>query len=217
MRQALPLILAFAALAQAPQISGDRIREHVKYLASDELQGRGVGTQGEKLATEYIASQFQKIGAKPAGEHGSFFQPVPLVGVTTQPSATLAAVSPKQTISFRWLDDFVGVNELQTPNDQFEAEAIFVGHGIVAPEFHWDDFKGVDVKGKVLVLFTNEPPSEDPKFFGGRALTYYGRWTFKYEEAARHGAKAVLILHTPQPRATAMTWCEAPGVKKTRS
>ena len=82
------------------------------------------------------------------------------------------------------------MNELQQPTDQFDAEAIFVGHGIVAPEFHWDDFKGVDVKGKVLVLFTNEPPSDDPKFFGGRALTYYGRWTYKYEEAARMGAKA---------------------------
>ncbi len=101
-----------------------------------------------------------------------------------------------QTVSFKWLDDFVGVSELQQPDDQFDAEAVFVGHGIVAPEFHWDDFKGVDVKGKVLVLFTNEPPSDDPKFFGGRALTYYGRWTYKYEEAARMGAKGVLIIHT---------------------
>ena len=90
----------------------------------------------------------------------------------------------------------MGVSELQQAADQFDAEAIFVGHGIVAPEFHWDDFKGVDVKGKVLVLFTNEPPSNDPKFFGGPALTYYGRWTYKYEEAARHGAKAVFIIHT---------------------
>lgn len=194
--QALLLIMAIAASAQTPEISGDHIRAHVKYLASDQLEGRGVGTRGEKLATEYIASQFQMIGAKPEGDHGSYFQQVPLVGVTTLPNATLAAAGPNQTATFRWLDDFVGVNELQQPNDQFEAEAIFVGHGIVAPEFHWDDFKGVDVKGKVLVLFTNEPPSEDPNFFGGRALTYYGRWTFKYEEAVRHGAKAVLIIHT---------------------
>jgi Zn-dependent M28 family amino/carboxypeptidase len=195
-RIGLVVMAAIAAWAQAPNISGDRIRAHVKYLASDQLEGRGVGTQGEKLATEYIASQFAMIGAKPAGDHGTYFQTVPLVGVTTQPNATLAAVGANQTVSFRWLDDFVGVSELQQSTDQFEAEAIFVGHGIVAPEFHWDDFKGVDVKGKVLVLFTNEPPSDDPKFFGGRALTYYGRWSYKYEEAARHGAKAVLIIHT---------------------
>ena len=189
-------LVALAALAQLPNISADRMRAHVKYLASDQLEGRGVGTRGEKLATEYIASQFSMIGAKPAGENGTYFQKVPLVGVTTQPNATLAAVGANQTVSFRWLDDFVGVSELQQPTDQFDAEAVFVGHGIVAPEFHWDDFKGTDVKGKVLVLFTNEPPSDDPKFFGGRALTYYGRWSYKYEEASRHGAKGVIIIHT---------------------
>jgi Zn-dependent M28 family amino/carboxypeptidase len=118
-----------------------------------------------------------------------------MVGATTDAGATLSAVGSNKTVAFRWLDDFVGVSELQQPADQFEADAIFVGHGIVAPEFKWDDFKGVDVKGKVLVLFTNEPPSEDPKFFGGHALTYYGRWTYKYEETARHGAVATLIIH----------------------
>ena len=192
----LALLVAAVSTAQVGDISGERMRAHVKFLSSDLLEGRGVGTRGEKLATEYIASQFEVIGAKPAGENGTYFQRVPMVGATTQPSATLSAVGSNQTLSFKWLDDFVGVSELQQPTDQFDAEAVFVGHGIVAPEFQWDDFKGVDVKGKVLVLFTNEPPSDDPKFFGGRALTYYGRWTYKYEEAARHGAKAVLIIHT---------------------
>jgi len=187
------LLLAAAALAD---VSGERMRAHVKYLASDQLEGRGVGTRGEKLATEYIAAQFASAGAKPAGENGTFFQRVPMVGAATEPGATLSAKANNQPVSFRWLDDYVGVSELQQAADQFDAEAIFVGHGIVAPEFHWDDFKGVDVKGKVLVLFTNEPPSNDPKFFGGPALTYYGRWTYKYEEAARHGAKAVFIIHT---------------------
>jgi Zn-dependent M28 family amino/carboxypeptidase len=185
-------ILAFAQ----PEISGERIRAHVKFLSSDLLEGRGVGTRGERLATEYIATQFALIGAKPAGDRGTYFQRVPMVGAATQSSATLSAVSNNQTVPFKWLDEFVGVTELQQAAGQFDAEAIFVGHGIVAPEFQWDDFKGVDVRGKVLVLFTNEPPSDDPKFFGGRALTYYGRWTYKYEEAARHGAKAVIILHT---------------------
>jgi Zn-dependent M28 family amino/carboxypeptidase len=191
------LVLLVTALACAQtDISGERMRAHVKFLASDLLEGRGVGTRGGELATEYIASQFAIGGAKPAGENGTYFQRVPMVGVTTSPSASLSAVGANQTVSFKWLDDFVGVSELQESTDQFDAEAVFVGHGIVAPEFHWDDFKGVDVKGKVLVLFTNEPPSNDPKFFGGRALTYYGRWVYKYEEAARMGAKAVLIVHT---------------------
>jgi len=190
------LLVGTALVAQIADVSGEKMRAHVKYLASDALEGRGVGTRGEKLATEYIAKQFELIGAKPAGDHGTYYQRVPMVGVTTEASVTLSAAAAGQTASFKWLDEFVGVNQLQQPTDQFEADAIFVGHGIVAPEFHWDDFKGVDVKGKVLVLFTNEPPSEDPKFFGGRALTYYGRWTYKYEEGARMGAKAVLIIHT---------------------
>ncbi|HYL34861.1 MAG TPA: M28 family peptidase [Bryobacteraceae bacterium] len=192
----LLLAIGWLAPAQVGDISGERMRAHVKFLSSDVLEGRGVGTRGERLATEYIAAQFALIGAKPAGEHGTYFQRVPMVGVTTEATVSVSAVGGNQTVPFRWLDDFVGVSQLQQAADQFEAEAIFVGHGIVAPEFKWDDFKGVDVKGKLLVLFTNEPPSEDPKFFGGRALTYYGRWTYKYEEAARRGAKAVLIIHT---------------------
>src|SRR5579859_7588907 len=185
--------LAAAAFAQTGDISGARIRAHVKFLASDLLEGRGVGTRGEKLATEYIATQFALIGAKPAGDQGTYFQRVPMVGATTDPGASLSAVGSNKTVSFRWLDDFVGVSELQQPNDQFEAEAVFVGHGIVAPEFQWDDFKGVDVKGKVIVQFTNEPTSDDPAFFGGRALTYYGRWTYKFEEATRKGALGAII------------------------
>ena len=190
------ILCTSAALAQAPDISGDRMRAHVKFLSDDLLEGRGVGTRGGRLATKYIASQFALIGAKPAGDNGTYFQRVPMVGVATEPGATLAGDGHGKQVSFRWNDDFVGVSQLQQPSVQMDAEAIFVGHGIAAPEFQWDDFKGVDVKGKVLILFTNEPPSQDPKFFGGRALTYYGRWTYKYEEAARRGAKAVFIIHT---------------------
>src|SRR5271166_744755 len=190
------LLCVGAIFAQTPDISGERMRAHVKFLADDLLEGRGVGTRGGELATTYLAAQFALIGAKPAGDNGTYFQGVPMVGVTTDPSATLSAQGNGKNLSFRWSDDYVGVSQLQQPTDQFDAEAIFVGHGITAPEFQWDDFKGVDVKGKVLVLFTNEPPSDDPKFFGGRALTYYGRWTYKYEEGARRGAKAVFIIHT---------------------
>lgn len=190
------LLCAGAVHAQAPDISGERIRAHVKFLSDDLLEGRGVGTRGGQLAAKYIASQFALIEAKPAGDNGSYFQRVPMVGATTDPSATVSADGNGKRESFRWMDDFVGVSQLQQPADQFDAEAVFVGHGITAPEFQWDDFKDVDVKGKVLILFTNEPASDDPKFFGGRALTYYGRWVYKYEEAARRGAKAVFIIHT---------------------
>lgn len=176
-------------------VSIDGIRADVKYLASDQLQGRGIGSRGEEVTIDFIARRFQKLGLKPAGERDTFFQSVPLVMATTGPKATLATIKGDETINFKLGDEFVGQSLTQQPED-FDAEAIFVGHGITAPEFDWDDYKGVDVKDKVVVVFTNEPPSDDPKFFGGKALTYYGRWTYKYEEATRRGAKAVLIIHT---------------------
>ncbi|MBV8843579.1 MAG: M28 family peptidase [Bryobacterales bacterium] len=179
------------------EISGGRIRAHVKFLSSDLLEGRGVGARGGELATEYIATQFALLGVKPAGENGTYFQKVSLVGSEPQPSTRLIAIPEKESeIPFRWLDDFVGVNLRQTTNEEFDAPAIFVGHGITAPEYNWDDYRDTDVRGKVVVLFTNEPPSDDPKFFTGKALTYYGRWTYKYEEAARRGAIGAIIIHT---------------------
>jgi Zn-dependent M28 family amino/carboxypeptidase len=192
-------ILAIAALtllAQPGGISPERIRADVKYLSSDAMEGRGVGTKGGDLATDYIANQFAQAGAKPAGDNGTWFQKVPLVGIDPQPGTQLSAVGGAKTLDFKWLEDFVGADEMQRPGGRFEGEAVFVGHGISAPEWKWDDFKGVDVNGKILVLFTNEPTSDDPKFFDGRALTYYGRWTYKYEEGLRHGARGVIIIHT---------------------
>jgi Zn-dependent M28 family amino/carboxypeptidase len=180
---------------QVPAVAIDRIRADVKYLAGDQLQGRGIGSRGEEVAVDFIARRFEKAGLRPAGERGSFFQTVPLVMVTTGPKATLAVVKGDQTTAFKLEDEFVGQCLTQQSED-FDAEALFLGHGITAPEFGWDDYKDVDVKGKVVVVFTNEPPSEDPKFFAGKALTYYGRWTYKYEEATRRGARAVLIIHT---------------------
>jgi Zn-dependent M28 family amino/carboxypeptidase len=192
------LVIAVLAAPAQPNsgISTERIREHTRFLSSDLLEGRGVGTRGGQLATEYIATQLAIAGAKPAGADGTFFQPVPLVGIETQPGATLSATAGAATAEFRWSDDFVGAAQTQRPEETFDGEAVFAGHGITAPEFGWDDYKGIDVKGKVVLVFTNEPPSTDPKFFGGRALTYYGRWTYKYEEALRHGALACLIIHT---------------------
>jgi Zn-dependent M28 family amino/carboxypeptidase len=192
------LLLAAAALfAQSLEFSGEKMRAHVRFLASDLLEGRGVGTRGGDLATEYIASQFAIAGAKPAGDKGTYFQNFTLVGTEPQASTQLSAVGASgKTIAFRWLDDFVGVTLEQKPDIAFDADAVFVGHGITAPEYQWDDYKGVNVRGKVVVLFTGEPPSNDPKFFAGPALTYYGRWTYKYEEAARRGAIGAIIIHT---------------------
>jgi hypothetical protein len=186
------VIVAAAASAQ----DAARIREHTRYLSSDLLEGRGVGQKGGDLATDYIAHQLALAGAKPAGEDGTYFQKVPLVGISPQPGAQLSFVSGGKTVDLKWAADFVGVNQTQQANAPFEGDVVFAGHGIAAPEFKWDDYKGVDVSGKILLLFTNEPPSDDPKFFDGRALTYYGRWTYKYEEGLRHGARAVILIHT---------------------
>jgi Zn-dependent M28 family amino/carboxypeptidase len=192
----LLVLTSFIVAAAAIELSGDRMRTDIKYLSSDELEGRGVGTKGEKLATDYIASQLRASGAKPAGDNGTYFQRVPLVCSTTSPSARLNISGTGQDYSLQFLKDFVGTAFSQVPENDFDAEAVFVGHGISAPEFGWDDYKGLDLRGKVLVYFTNEPPSDDPNFFAGRALTYYGRWTYKFEEAARRGAAAALIIHT---------------------
>ncbi|MFN7921454.1 MAG: M28 family peptidase [Bryobacteraceae bacterium] len=194
-RRSRATILFFSAIIVfAQDVSPERLRAHVRFLSSDLLEGRGPGERGGELATEYLASQLAVAGAKPAGENGTWFQAVPLVGVKTAAGSRLSVGG----IDLRWLDEFVGQNQTQRAHESIDAEAVFAGHGISAPEFGWDDYAGADVKGKAVVLFTNEPPSTDPRFFGGPALTYYGRWTYKFEEATRRGAAAVLILHTTE-------------------
>ncbi|HEU0119405.1 MAG TPA: M28 family peptidase [Bryobacteraceae bacterium] len=196
MRLLVCVLSTVLGLCAQEAITGERIRAHIRFLASDLLEGRGVGTRGGELATNYIASQLAVAGAKPAGDNGTYFQKVELVGVEPQPSSTLGATKGGQSVSFAWSTEFVGNTMQQKTQAAFDAEAVFVGHGITAPEFDWNDYKGADLKGKVAVLFTNEPPSEDAKFFGGRALTYYGRWTYKYEEVLRQGAIACVLIHT---------------------
>ncbi len=174
----------------------EKIRAHVRFLASDLLEGRGTGQRGGDVAAEYIATQFALYGLEPAGDNGSYMQKVPMVGVRTLPETSFTLVPQNgQTIELKMRDDFVTNNESQTETADMDAPIVFVGYGINAPEYQWDDYKGADLRGKVLLMLVNEPPSTDEKFFKGKALTYYGRWTYKYEEAARRGAVAALIVH----------------------
>lgn len=177
-------------------IGAEKIRAHVKFLASDLLEGRGTGQRGGDIAAEYIATQFELYGLSPAGDHGRYFQDVPMMGVKTL-EATTFELEPAhgEAVQLKNLDDFVTSNESHSETADIHAPIVFVGYGITAPEYNWDDYKGVDLKGKVALLFVSEPISDDAKFFKGKALTYYGRWTYKFEETARHGAVATLIIH----------------------
>jgi Zn-dependent M28 family amino/carboxypeptidase len=194
--EAVSVRLPSAAFAAMETINPEHIRWHVRYLSHDLLEGRGTGQRGGDIAAEYIATQFAEYGLKPAGDNGSYLQKVPLVGVTTLPETQFALV-PKHggSVSLKPLDDYVAYDQTQQAQSDVDAEIVYVGYGIEAPEYNWDDYKGVDVRGKVLLMLVNEPPSDDPKFFKGQAMTYYGRWTYKYEEAARKGAVGVILIH----------------------
>jgi Zn-dependent M28 family amino/carboxypeptidase len=187
---------AFVALET---ITPEHIRWHVRYLSHDLLEGRGTGQRGGDIAAEYIATQFAEYGLKPAGDHGTYMQKVPLVGITTLAETQFALV-PKQgeAMNLKPLDEYVAYDQTQQLQSDLDADIVFVGYGIEAPEYNWDDYKGLDVRGKVLLMLVNEPPSDDAKFFKGKALTYYGRWTYKYEEAARKGAVGVILVHQTQ-------------------
>jgi len=193
------VVSSTAALAEKTHTSkfdSEKIRAHVKYLASDELEGRGMNQKGGDLAAEYIATQFKSYGLLPAGENGTYFQQVPMVSMKTLPETTFTlAPDSGAPLELKALDDYVTTNERQTESVDIDAPIVFVGYGISAPEYHWDDYKGYDMKGKVALLFVNEPVSDDAKFFKGKTLTYYGRWTYKFEETARRGAIATLIIH----------------------
>src|SRR5271154_4577953 len=184
------------AIAAMQRINPERIRAHVRYLSHDLLEGRGTGARGGDIAAEYIATQFALAGLKPAGDNGSYMQKVPMVGITPDPRTTFSFVpANRAAINLKPLDQYVAYDQTQQPQSDVDAQIVYVGYGIEAPEYNWDDYKGVDVKGKVLLMLVNEPPSDDPKFFGGKALTYYGRWTYKYEEAARKGAVGAILIH----------------------
>lgn len=178
-------------------IDPEKIRATVKYLSDDALQGRGTGQKGGDMAADRIAEQFKSYGLLPAGDAGTYFQKINFFGVTTDPKETHFAFVPKSgaEIPLKFADDYIANDDTHAMKSEIDAPLVYVGYGIEAPEYHWDDYKGTDVKGKVLLMLVNEPPSDDPNFFKGKALTYYGRWTYKYEEAARRGAVGVVLIH----------------------
>lgn len=177
----------------------ERMRADLKFLSSDLLEGRGTGARGGRIAEEYIAAQFELAGLKPLGDNGTFLQKVPLIGLDTQSASSLTLIPQNgQPLSLRYLDDFVANALTLKQEEAIKAPIVFAGYGITAPEFQWNDYEGVDVKGKVVIVLVNDPPSQDPRFFGGRAMTYYGRWTYKFEEAARQGAAGILLVHNTQ-------------------
>ena len=178
------------------------LKAHIRFLADDLLEGRGTGARGGELAAKYIAAQLEAVGAKGAGENGSFFQPVSLVGVKADPGTVLTVSGASGSESFKFADDFIAFTGAQTESVDVDADLVFVGYGINAPDQKWNDYKGpdADYRGKILVMLVNDPPATtaEPNLFGGKALTYYGRWTYKYEEAARRGAVGAILLHTDE-------------------
>jgi Zn-dependent M28 family amino/carboxypeptidase len=186
-----------AARAAAGSIDAEKIRAHVRFLSLDLLEGRGPGTRGDQLAAEYIATQFALNGLQPAGDNGTYFQKVPLIAVHAIEDKTKFSFAPQngQAIDLAYGTEIVSKDQTGQATADIDAPIVFVGYGIVAPEYNWNDYAGVDLHGKVALVIVNEPPSNDEKFFKGKALTYYGRWTYKYEQAARLGAVGVLIVH----------------------
>jgi Zn-dependent M28 family amino/carboxypeptidase len=195
------------AMAQLPDIDAAAVLAHAKVLSSDEFEGRAPGTKGEELTVNYLVDEFKKIGLKAGNTDGTFIQKVPLVGITPAP-APLVIAKGRDQLTLQWKDDVVAWTKHVTDVASLDkSELVFVGYGVVAPEYNWDDYKGVDVKGKTLVMLVGDPPVPDPaspgqldpKVFGGRAMTYYGRWTYKYEIAAMKGAAGALIVHETEP------------------
>src|SRR2546426_4606154 len=206
----LALLIAAFALAGVSQqrramdiaIDEDALRAHIKFLSDDLLEGRGTGARGGEIAAKYIASEFEAMGLKGAGKDGSFFQPVSLVGVKADPKTELRINGPDKAEAFKFADDFVAFTGAQTEHVSVNADLVFIGYGIDAPEQKWNDYKGPaeDYRGKILVMLVNDPPATaaEPDLFGGRRLTYYGHWTYKNEEAARRGAAGAILLHTTE-------------------
>ncbi|SEG20525.1 Zn-dependent amino-or carboxypeptidase, M28 family [Bryocella elongata] len=178
-------------------VSADRIRDLDKYISDDKFEGRYPGSAGGNAAAAFIAAEFAKAGLKPMGDNGTFLQQVNFVSMKVKPAETIAVLKPAhgEAAPLQFGDDYTISDEQLHAHETVDAPIVFVGYGATAPEYQWDDYAGVDVKGKVILCIVGDPPSNDPKFFMGDALTYYGRWTYKFEHAAKMGAIGALIIH----------------------
>jgi Zn-dependent M28 family amino/carboxypeptidase len=203
-----------AATRVAAAVSADALRGHLEFLADDALEGRAPGTRGGELAQKYIASQFRRLGLEPVGDGGSYFQRVPIISLT--PTPTLAATTPAAT-RLAWKDDYVLWSMRNDSSVRVRGEAVFTGYGIVAPELGWNDYAGLDARGKIVVALVNDPGLQDSTLFRGKILTYYGRWTYKIEEARRQGAAGLLLVHTTEsatyPWTTVLSGWTGPQVR----
>ncbi len=181
-------------------ITDREIRADVKFLADDALEGRAPSTRGGDLAARYVATRFKLLGLKPGAPDGTYFQQVTIVESNVDASAGLTVTAPGGSEQLKVSDDAVLWTGVEEPDVTVDADLVFVGYGINAPEQHWNDYAGIDVKGKVVLMMVNDPPAttSEPTLFGGKALTYYGRWTYKYEEAARQGAAGAILIHTTE-------------------
>ena len=187
------------AAAAVDSITSQDLSEHISRLASDEFEGRAPASNGEQLTLEYLQGQFRSLGIQGGAGGGGFLQKVPLVGMTVAPKPKMIVSSAANSVWLQYGSDFMAWTKRVEEKVTLDAEMIFVGYGVVAPEYGWDDYKGVDVKGKVLVMLVNDPPLEDEKMFGGKAMTYYGRWTYKFEIAAEKGAAGCFVIHETGP------------------
>ncbi len=211
--------LPAAALAA---IDPDEFLAHIRVLSSDEYEGRALGGKGEELSVRYITEQFKKIGLQPGNPDGTYVQKVPIAGIKTQP--TLRLTSGGQTRTLNYPDDFVATSSRLVPEIRVDdAEVVFVGYGVVAPEYGWDDYKDVDVRGKTILMLVGDPAIPDPNdpsrldetMFKGKAMTYYGRWTYKYDIAAKKGAAAAVIIHETGPAGYPYTVVRSSWAKET--
>ncbi|MGQ0540825.1 MAG: M28 family peptidase [Blastocatellia bacterium] len=196
------LLISFAfSQDMSSEFDAAKMRERVKRLSADDFEGRGPGTAGGKQAAQYIADQMKASGVAP-GNKKSYFQNVKLVGVKADPNTRLEVSGPAGNLSYEFGKEFVATTSSQMPDVTVDSEIVFVGYGIDAPLYNWNDYSGSpdNYKGKVLMMLVNDPPAttSEPNLFGGKALTYYGRWTYKYEEAARRGAAGVILVHTTE-------------------
>jgi Zn-dependent M28 family amino/carboxypeptidase len=181
-------------------ITPQEIDAHIRFLSSDLLEGRAPATRGGRIAEEYIATQLQALGVKPGVGDSSYFQRVPIDVVKADPGTIKVVASGKANANLRFTNDVVVWPGSATDASSAHGELVFVGYGATAPEYKWDDFKGSDVRGKILLVLVNDPPAtaSEPNLFGAKAMTYYGRWTYKFEEAERRGAAGMLIVHTTE-------------------